>query len=300
VLKPDRSQKRLGKSELMVGPISYGHWRLSEGTAAEAGDKTRAALDAGMSMIDTASIYGYPAFGEAEALLGEALKAEPSLRDRMVLATKAGIYPPTPYDCTPDMIVKTCEDSLRRMNTDVIDVFYIHRPDMLTPHADVAEGLMRVVESGKAREIAVSNYTPSMFAALQSKLDRPLIANQVEFSPLRQDPVWDGTLDQCQQYDSTLVAWSPLGGGELMTQDASEDSTAGAVAAALDAVATRNGVDRGAAALAFTMISNPDIVPIIGTQRVKRIAEKNQALDVEMTRDEYYAIVVAWRGVGLP
>jgi len=253
-----------------------------------------------MSMIDTASIYGYPAFGEAEALLGEALKAEPSLRDRMVLATKAGIYPPTPYDCTPDMIVKTCEDSLRRMNTDVIDVFYIHRPDMLTPHADVAEGLMRVVESGKAREIAVSNYTPSMFAALQSKLDRPLIANQVEFSPLRQDPVWDGTLDQCQQYDSTLVAWSPLGGGELMTQDASEDSTAGAVAAALDAVATRNGVDRFAAALAFTMISNPDIVPIIGTQRVKRIAEANQALDVEMTRDEYYAIVVAWRGVGLP
>jgi predicted oxidoreductase len=218
----------------------------------------------------------------------------------MVLATKAGIYPPTPYDCTPDMIVKTCEESLRRMNTDVIDVFYIHRPDMLTPHADVAEGLMRLVESGKAREIAVSNYTPSMFAALQSKLDRPLIANQVEFSPLRQDPVWDGTLDQCQQYDSTLVAWSPLGGGELMTQDASEDSTAGAVAAALDAVATRNGVDRGAAALAFTMISNSQIVPIIGTQRVERIAEANQALDVEMTRDEYYAIVVAWRGAGLP
>ena len=300
MLKPDRSQKRLGKSDLMVGPISYGHWRLSEGTAAEAGDKTRAALDAGMSMIDTASIYGYPSFGAAEALLGDVLKAEPSLRDRMVLATKAGIYPPTPYDCTPHMIVKTCEESLRRMNTDVIDVFYIHRPDMLTPHADVAEGLMRLVESGKAREIAVSNYTPSMFAALQSKLDRPLIANQVEFSPLRQDPVWDGTLDQCQQYDSTLVAWSPLGGGELMTQDASEDSTAGAVAAALDAVATRNGVDRGAAALAFTMISNPQIVPIIGTQRVERIAEANQALDVEMTRDEYYAIVVAWRDAGLP
>jgi predicted oxidoreductase len=139
-----------------------------------------------------------------------------------------------------------------------------------------------------------------MFAALQAKLDRPLIANQVEFSPLHQDPVWDGTLDQCQQYDATLVAWSPLGGGELMTQDAGEDSQAGHIAAALDAVAARNGVDRGAAALAFTMITNPEIVPIIGTQRVDRIAEACRALEVEMTRDEYYAIVVAWRGVGLP
>lgn len=300
MLKPNRGQKRLGRSDLLVGPISYGHWRLSEGTAAEAGDKTRAALDAGMSMIDTASIYGYPAFGEAERLLGEVLREEPSLRDRMVLATKAGIYPPTPYDCTPETIIQTCEDSLRRMNTDVIDLFYIHRPDMLTPHADVAEGLMRLVESGKVREIAVSNYTPSMVAALQSKLDRPLIANQVEFSPLRQDPVWDGTLDQCQELDCTLVAWSPLGGGALMTQDADEDSQAGSIAAALDAVAARNGVDRGAAALAFTMISHPDIVPIIGTQRVDRIAEANRALEVEMSREEYYAIVVAWRGVGLP
>ncbi|MGB1146375.1 MAG: aldo/keto reductase, partial [Alphaproteobacteria bacterium] len=82
----------------MVGPISYGHWRLAEGTAAEAGDKTRAVVDAGMTMIDTASIYGYPDFGAAEALFGEVLKAEPSLRDKIVLATKAGIYPPTPYD----------------------------------------------------------------------------------------------------------------------------------------------------------------------------------------------------------
>lgn len=300
MLKPDRSQKRLGKSDLMVGPISYGHWRLAEGTAAEAGDKTRAAVDAGMTMIDTASIYGYPDFGAAEALFGEVLKAEPSLRDKIVLATKAGIYPPTPYDCTPDKIIETCEDCLRRLNTDVIDLFYIHRPDMLTPHADVAEGLMRLVEAGKVKEIAVSNYTPSMFSALQSKLDRPLIANQVEFSPLHQDPVWDGTLDQCQQYDATLIAWSPLGGGDLMTQDATEDSQAGKIAAALDAVAARNGVDRGAAALAFTMITNPEIVPIIGTQRVSRIAEANKALDVEMTRDEYYNIVVAWRGVGLP
>ena len=171
---------------------------------------------------------------------------------------------------------------------------------MLTPHADVAEGLMRLVEAGKVREIAVSNYTPSMFSALQSMLPRPLVANQVEFSPVRQDPVWDGTLDQCQEYSATLIDWSPLGGGALMTQDASEDSQAGRIAAALDAVAARNGVDRGAAALAFTMVSHPGIVPIIGTQRVERIAEANRALEVEMSREEYYAIVTAWRGVSLP
>ena len=253
-----------------------------------------------MTMIDTAAVYGYPDFGKAEELLGEVFTADPGMRNEMVLATKAGIYPPTPYDCRPDTIVKTCEDSLRRLNTDVIDLFYIHRPDMLTPHADVAEGLMRLVEAGKVREIAVSNYTPSMFSALQSMLPRPLVANQVEFSPVRQDPVWDGTLDQCQEYSATLIAWSPLGGGALMTQDASEDSQAGRIAAALDAVAGRNGVDRGAAALAFTMVSHPGIVPIIGTQRVERIAEANRALEVEMSREEYYAIVTAWCGVGLP
>lgn len=300
MLKPLANQRLLGTSELSVGPISYGHWRLSEGNATEAAAKTRAALDAGMTMIDTASIYGYPDFGKAEELLGDVIKADPGMRKEMVLATKAGIYPPTPYDCRPDTIVQTCEDSLRRLNTDVIDLFYIHRPDMLTPHADVAEGLMRLVEAGKVREIAVSNYTPSMFSALQSMLPRPLVANQVEFSPVRQDPVWDGTLDQCQEYSSTLIAWSPLGGGALMTQDASEDSQTGRIAAALDAVADRNGVDRGAAALAFTMVSHPGIVPIIGTQRVERIAEANRALEVEMSREEYYAIVTAWRGVGLP
>ena len=185
MLKPIANQRQLGTSELSVGPISYGHWRLSEGTATEAAAKTRAALDAGMTMIDTAAVYGYPDFGKAEELLGEVFTADPGMRNEMVLATKAGIYPPTPYDCRPDTIVQTCEDSLRRLNTDVIDLFYIHRPDMLTPHADVAEGLMRLVEAGKVREIAVSNYTPSMFSALQSMLPRPLVANQVEFSPVR-------------------------------------------------------------------------------------------------------------------
>lgn len=300
MLKPTSHPKLLGTSALEVGPLSYGHWRLSEGNASEAATKTRAALDAGMTMIDTASIYGYPDFGKAEELLGDVLKADPGMRREMILATKAGIYPPTPYDCRPETIVRTCEDSLQRLNTDVIDLFYIHRPDMLTPHADVAEGLMRLVEEGKVREIAVSNYTPSMFSALQSVLPRPLVANQVEFSPVRQDPVWDGTLDQCQEYGTTLIAWSPLGGGALMTQDAGEDSTSGRIAAALDDVADRNGVDRGAAALAFTMVSHPGIVPIVGTQRVERIGEANRALNVEMSREEYYAIVTAWRGVGLP
>ena len=123
--------------------------------------KTRAALDAGMDMIDTAAIYGYPNFGFAEDIFGQALKANPSMRDEMLLATKGGIIPPTPYDSSKAHLIETCEASLKRLNTDVIDLFYVHRPDWLTPHQEVAEALTALQQSGKVKEVAVSNYTPT-------------------------------------------------------------------------------------------------------------------------------------------
>lgn len=302
VLTPNADRRQLGS--LNCHPISYGHWRLADGDDANADAayrKTRAALDAGMDMIDTAAIYGYPNFGLAEEIFGQALKANPGLRDEMLLATKGGIIPPTPYDSSKSHLIETCDASLKRLNTDVIDLFYVHRPDWLTPHQEVAEALVALKQSGKVKEVAVSNYTPSQFDALDHLLGGGvLVANQVEFSPKRQDPVWDGTLDLCQKHRAAFVAWSPLGGGDLLTQDPSEDSNMGRIAAVLDKIAARQDQTRANVALAWTLISHPNIVSIIGSQQTDRIADQARAMDVEMTRDEYYEVVVAWRGVGLP
>ena len=302
VLKPNRGRRQIGR--LQCNPISYGHWRLANGDDANAEAayrKTRAALDAGMDMIDTAAVYGFPNFGLAEEIFGQALKANPGLRDEMLLASKGGIIPPTPYDSSKQHLVASCEASLRRLNTDVIDLFYVHRPDWLTPHAEVAEALRLLKDSGKVKEVAVSNYLPSQFDALDALLGGGvLVANQIEFSPKRQDPIWDGALDQCQKHSVTFVAWSPLGGGDLLTQDPSEDSNMGRIAAALDKIAQRQGQTRANVALAWTLITNPNVVSIIGSQQPERIADQARAFDVEMTREEYYQVVVAWRGDRLP
>lgn len=275
---------------------------MAEGSVAEAEAKINAALDAGMTCIDTAAIYGVDevAFGHCEVMLGEVMAKDKSLRDRMVLATKGGIVLGEPYDSTPAYILQTVDESLKRLQTDVIDLWYVHRPDLLTPWDDVAEGLNKIVESGKVKEVAISNFTTHQIDALQSKMDIALTAHQVELSPSRQDALYNGEMDQMQCFDMTCFAWSPLGGGDMMRQDPAEASMQGRVAKALDAVAEQNGVDRASAALAFVMISNPRTIPIIGTQNVARIAAANDALKVEMSRNQYYEIVQAWRGSPLP
>ena len=214
----DVSTIRLGASALEVGPISYGCWRLAEGDVAAAEANISTALDAGFTLIDTADIYGFDGvdgFGDAEVLLGEVLARNPGLRDRMVLATKAGIRPGVPYDWSAEYLRAACEDSLRRLGVDVIDLYQLHRPDVLTHPGEVAEVLTDLRDRGLVRELGLSNVTPSQFEMVQSHLDVPLVTTQPEFSIWHSDPVSDGTLDQCLVRGVTPLAWSPLGGGQI-------------------------------------------------------------------------------------
>ena len=117
----------LGASGISVSPIAWGMWRLAEDgrTATDAAKLVHAALDAGITFLDTADIYGFDGaggFGDAEALLGEVLAAEPGLRDRIVLATKGGILPPLPYDQGTDYLRKAIDDSLARLKVDHVDL----------------------------------------------------------------------------------------------------------------------------------------------------------------------------------
>ncbi|WP_026091893.1 aldo/keto reductase [Porphyrobacter sp. AAP82] len=294
--------RRLGASDIAVSPIAWGMWRLAENgrTAADAARLVHAALDAGITFLDTADIYGFDGaggFGDAEALLGEVLAADPSLRGRMVLATKGGILPPLPYDQSPAYLAKAIDSSLRRLKVDSVDLWQIHRPDILAHPQDVARVLDDAVASGKIRALGVSNFTIHQTAALNHFLGNKLVATQPEISPLRITCFENGELDQAMMLGLTPLAWSPLGGGRLAAPETARDK---AVAAALDVVAGAQGVSRTVAAYSWLMAHPAGIVPIIGSQNESRIAEGAEALKVRWTRTDWYAVLVAARGERLP
>ena len=294
--------RRLKGTDIEVSPIAWGMWRLAEGgrSAAEAARLVNTALDAGITLLDTADIYGFNGtggFGDAEALLGEVLEAEPGLRGRMVLASKGGIMPPLPYDQSAAYLGSALDASLRRLKVDTIDLYQIHRPDILAHPQEVARVLDDAVTAGKIRSIGVSNFTQAQIAALDQFLGHKLVATQPEISPLRIDCFENGELDQAMMLGLVPLAWSPLGGGRIGAANSPRDE---AVIAALDRVALDQGVSRAVAAYSWLMAHPAGIVPIIGSQQADRIAEGAAALSVRWTRQTWYAVLVAARGVPLP
>ena len=294
--------RQLGRSDIAVSPIAWGMWRLAENgrSVADATRLVHAALDAGINFLDTADIYGFDGqggFGDAEALLGEVLAADPALRSRMVLATKGGILPPLPYDQSADYLRTAIDNSLRRLKVDMVDLWQIHRPDILAHPQEVARVLDDAVSAGKIRSIGVSNFTVHQIAALDHFLSHKLVTTQPEISPLRITCFENGELDQAMMMGLTPMAWSPLGGGRLAAAETARDRL---VAAALDAVAEAQGVSRSVAAYSWLMAHPAGIVPIIRSQQAERIAEGAAALKVRWTRQDWYAVLVAARGEPLP
>jgi predicted oxidoreductase len=294
----------LGQSTLQVGPIAYGLWRFVGNDVPAARVRIEAALAAGMNLIDVAAVYGLDwggqAFGESEDLLGRVLEATPGLRSRMVLATKFGIIPGIPYDSGAEAVIASCEASLKRLRTDVIDLFQVHRPDVLTHPEELAQALERLRKDGKIREIGVSNYTVPQTRALLRYLDRPLATLQPEFSVIAVDPAFDGVLDLAMEARMTPLAWSPLGGGRLADGVDAADPATRRVNARLDELARAHGTTRSAVALAFVMRHPSQPIPILGTQSPARIAAATDALKINLTRAEWYSLVVAARGVPMP
>jgi len=296
------AKRRLGSSGIEISSIAWGMWRMAEEcrTAGDAARLVHAALDAGITLLDTADIYGFDGtggFGDAELLLGEVIAAEPALRDRMVLATKGGIRPPLPYDQSPAYLAEAIDASLRRLRVEAIDLYQIHRPDILAHPHEIARALDDAVAGGKIRALGVSNFTQAQVEALNRFLDHKLAATQPEISPIRIDCIENGLLDQAMRLDLTPLAWSPLGGGRLLAPASARDW---AVAAELDRIAAAQGVDRSIAALGWLMAHPAGIVPIVGSQNPQRIAQSAAALTMRWTREDWYAVLVAARGKRLP
>lgn len=300
-----RARIPLGRSGIEVAPLGWGMWRFSGADLATARRRIEAALEIGCTLFDTADIYGYSTpegFGGAERLLGQVFRSAPGLRDRMVLATKAGIYPPLPYDSSAAYLVQACENSLQRLGVECIDLYQIHRPDLLTHPQDVAVTLERLKQAGKIRAAGVSNYSATQLDALCHYLPFPLASIQPEFSPLAIEPLTNGVLDAAIRHGIAVLAWSPLGQGRLGSGNSGEtrDVRTAAVIAVLDRVAARASVPRSAVAYAWVMAHPSRPVPLIGSQNPDRIKEAAVACAVDLAREEWYQILEASRGEPLP
>ncbi len=296
----DPSPRFIGADLDEVGPMAFGCWRFVDPDVARSRALIEAALERGMNLIDTADVYGFDwggtGFGMAEEILGSVLAADPSLRDRMVLATKGGIDPGVPYDQSAEYLRGAVEGSLQRLGVDVIDLYQIHRPDLFTHPAALAVTLTRLVDEGKIRAVGVSNMTIHQIDALAEHLPFPIVSNQPEFSAARLEPVRDGTLDQCMRHDMVPLAWSPLAGGSLATGDGVDPD----LLAVLDRLAERENVDRATVAFGFVLAHPARPVCILGTQKVERLDTATAALGITLDRNDVYDIVEASDGKPLP
>lgn len=309
----------IGVSSLTSSRLAYGCWRVagtwepSEVTDAgrEAGRRAvMAAYEWGYTLFDNAAIY---CGGEAERILGAALREVSGMRERVVVATKCGIRPageprpeaPGRYDFSAGHIVGSCEESLRRLGIETIDVLMLHRPDWLAHPEEIAGAFAQLKAAGKVRFFGVSNFRPTLVTALQVACPMPLVVHQVEISLARLDAFTDGTLDQCLIEKLTPMAWSPLaagliGDGATRLLPGQKGYRAERFLPAVEAVAKARGVSRTVVALAWLLKHPSKIIPVVGSTKPERIREAAKADELELTREEWYGLLVAARGEPLP
>lgn len=309
---------QIGSSTLTASRLAYGCWRIAGWNPAELTPEVEtagrraviAAFEAGYTFFDNADIYGRNA---AERVFGQALREVPAMRDQIVVLTKCGIHPrgtPTPdqpgrWDFSAAHIIAACEGSLRRMGLETVDVLMLHRPDYLADPQEVAEAFAQLQAAGKVRHFGVSNFRPSLVAAIQAACPMPLIAHQVEISLARLAAFTDGTLDQCLQNRLTPMAWSPLaagllGDGAKRLLPAQQAYRTDPILPVLEKIATARGVCRTVVALAWLMKHPSKIVPIVGSTNPERIQAAVKATELELTRDEWYRLLDAALGEPLP
>ncbi|MCG3268270.1 aldo/keto reductase family oxidoreductase [Yoonia sp. I 8.24] len=276
--------------DLSFSQLVYGMWRIGDDadtSVAHIEAKIQSCLAQGITTFDQADIYGGYA---AEDILGTALKANPALRPQMEIVTKCDIVAPMGryedakckhYDTSRAHITSSVDYSLAAMGIEQIDLLLIHRPDPLMDHRETGAALDEMVKSGKVRAVGVSNFRPFDWELLQSGMTNKLVTNQIEISASAITPFTNGDIAFHQRHDHPMMAWSPLGGGDLMTgQSALTDR--------MDEIAKDQGVDRAAVAVAFLLRHPAKILPVLGTNNLDRIDRLSDALSVTMSRQDWF------------
>ncbi len=258
-----------------------------------------AALDAGVTLFDTAALYG---FGANEDLLGKVLKPH---RQRFTLASKGGLAGVTfpdgvkrVIDGRPETLRKNCEDSLRRLQTDVIDLYYLHRFDKKVPIEDSVGEMSRLVEEGKVRTLGLSEVSASTLRRAHAV--HPITAVQTEYSLWARNPEI-AVLQTCRELGVAFVAFSPVARGfltgklDVATLEAKDIrhtmprfhpanyAANTKLLPAYQALAAEAGCTPAQLALAWLLHKGDDIIPIPGTTSLSHLSEDLAAVDIKLS-----------------
>ncbi len=323
--------QKLGESTLNVTRIALGcmplggSWDdspLSAETQAAALRTVHAALDAGINFYDHADIYTR---GKSEQVFAALWKEQPRLREQIIVQSKVGIRfggdpnPDTParFDFSYEHIIEGVHASLKRLDTDYLDVLLLHRPDPLVEPEEVARAFDELQQAGKVRNFGVSNHTAAQLDLLRHSVRQPIVCNQVAFNILHTHMLDEGilfnqynprltrnegTIEYCRLHNITLQAWGSMAWGLLTGRDDEEAQVkhVKATAERVTALAQQKSVSREAILIAWILRHPAHIQAIIGTRDPARIAACCQGDSVELSREEWYDLFIAGRGENLP
>ena len=288
----------------LFSKLIQGYWRLGawDMTPQQRLTFLKQHVELGISTVDNAAIYG-----NSEVLFGEVLKLDPSIRDQIQIVSKFGIngIAAAPdekrvahYDSSKAAIIASTENSLQRLGVEQLDALLVHRPDFLMDAEQVAEAFAELKQSGKVKHFGVSNFTASQFDLLQSRLNEPLMTNQVELNPINFDVVENGVLDQLQQYKVRPMAWSCLAGGAIFSEQTPQ---AARLRSCLEELAQEMGATSITQVIFAWVLKHPsNPVALIGSGNIERVQDAVAALALNMNTEQWYRVWVASKGFSVP
>ncbi len=291
-----RKTKTKVSHNLSLSTIIQGFWRLDKWNmpASELARFMNECIERGITTFDTAEIY---AGSQCETLMGEAFRADPSIRSRIELVTKTGIFKqPTAdgsfgyYDTSYDRIIQSCRESLKRLNSAVIDLYLIHRSDPCLDVWATSRALLDLKAQGLVREVGVSNFEPFKLIALNQAAAGALVTNQIEWSPVCFEHFDSGMMDLLGVEKIHPMIWSPLAGGRLFTAD---DPACVKARNKITEIAGRHHVEPAVIVYAWILSHPAGAMPIVGSSKPERLDYAVQALDVKLERYEWYEIYAA-------
>jgi predicted oxidoreductase len=296
---------RIPNSDLTISSIVLGLMRIAKMSDADIRGLFDAAVEAGVTMIDHADVYG-GAPHVCEARFGDAVKLSAADRGRIMIQTKAGIRKGY-FDFSSEHILEAVDGSLKALKTEYIDVLLLHRPDTLVEPDDVARAFDKLHSAGKVRHFGVSNQTPGQIELLKSAVKQPLLFNQVQLSiahanlfaqgiavnmdGLDQSISRDvGLLDYSRLKGMTLQAWSPVQWGFFEGVFIGDREKFGELNDVLDELARKYAVTPTGIAIAWITRHPANLQVVLGTTKPGRVRESAAGSDVVLTREEWYRL----------
>ncbi len=295
---------KLGTSDLEVSQIAVGCMRIARKSIGENAALIHGALDNGMNFFDHADVY---AGGKCEETFAQVLKTESISREKVIIQSKCGIRKGF-FDFSKDHILSSVNGSLKRLDTDYLDVLLLHRPDTLMEPEEVASAFDTLHKSGKVRYFGVSNQNPMQIELLKKFAKQEIVANQIQLSITNTGMIDSGItvnmkndnsidrdgsiLEYCRLHDITIQPWSPFQYGffEGVFIDSPKYTELNKV---MDEVASIHNISKSTLAIAWLLRHPANMQPILGSTNVNRVIEISQATEVTLSREEWYRIYIS-------